>query len=114
MFSFIKITALSAMIGLGAIASGCQSDSKSHKMAGHQMGVECAKCGVTWATSSTPMHGGKGDAVTVVKRTEKSMVCPDCQNAAGEYLQVGRGKVAGDIVHSCKACGGEMKVCHVE
>ncbi len=115
MFSFIKASALTAVVGLGAIAAGCQSNgAATTRPAHHEMGVECSKCEVTWKTTNTPAYiGGKGTGVTVVRRSEKSMVCDECQNVATNYLPVGRGTVPGKAIHTCKMCGGEMKTCHV-
>jgi hypothetical protein len=101
------------------IAAGCQSDGSTGNASAlthdHAAGVACDKCKTTWVTtkyqSGTP--GSKTPVITGYRDVAQHE-CPDCRNMATTMLQQGKSLVPGQTVHSCKACGGEMKVCHTD
>ncbi len=85
-----------AVLAAGALA-GCQSTGESGEaLADGTSAVYCAKCQTTWV--QRPVSVGTRGAM--VYRTEKSMVCPECESTAAAFFKTGK------LAHTCKSCGG--------
>lgn len=115
MLTLSKISA--AIIGLSAaLVAGCQStgsSSQSKSTMDEPVALTCSKCQTTY--SRVPVTtGGPRSPQVVSYRTVANHECPDCRNAVKNWFTYGKMTFPGQIVHSCKTCGGEVKVCHTE
>jgi|GEM_PF-1150167 len=100
--SFILVAGAAVLAGIAL--TGCQSTGgTSEALADGTDAVYCAKCETTWVRSPDTTAGGK----STVYRTDKSMVCADCDSAAANYFKTGK------LEHTCKACGGKPSHCTV-
>ena len=98
------IFALAAGILAIATLVGCQSTGGSGEaLTDGSDAVYCAKCQTTWVQKPGTTGGGK----TTIYRTEKSMVCADCESTAATFFKTGT------MAHTCKSCGGAPTHCVV-
>lgn len=103
MFAYRPFTLLlgAGVLAMAAIA-GCQSSGGSGEvLADGTDAVYCAKCQTTWVQRPETTGGGK----TTIYRTEKAMVCADCESAASTFFKTGK------MAHTCKSCGGQPTHC---
>lgn len=101
-----SIRPFNLVLGTGVLfvlaLAGCQSTGESGEaLADGTTAVHCAKCQTTWVRK--PHTVGK----STVYRTEKSMVCADCESAAANFFKTGK------LEHTCKSCGGTPNHCVV-
>ena len=99
--SFILVVGASVLAG--AALTGCQSTGESGEaLAEGTDAVYCAKCQATWVRKRDTVAGK-----STVYRTEKTMVCADCESAATNFFKTGK------LEHTCKSCGGAPSHCVV-
>ena len=103
LFRFIILMA-GATVLAGAALTGCQSTGEtSEALVDGTDAVYCAKCQTTWVRNRDTTGGGK----STIYRTEKAMVCADCESAAANFFKTGK------LEHTCKSCGGTPSHCTV-
>jgi hypothetical protein len=114
-----KSVVAALMLGTGLFAAGCQSSGNAPAAGGatpanEPVALACSKCETTYkkvvVTSGAP---GRGPNI-VRYRTVADHECPDCRNVVKTWFSQGKTAMPGTVVHTCKACGGEVKVCHAE
>lgn len=101
-----KTTVAFTVIAVAAAVfiAGCQSiGGDGVAVSDGTSAVHCAKCQVTWVQKPETTGGGR----TTTYRTEKSMVCADCESAATSFFKTGK------LEHTCKSCGGTPTHCVV-
>src|SRR5688500_3291308 len=92
----------SAIVAAIVTLAGCKSGEKSEASASGDDAVMCGKCETVWVR--TEDHGLRAKGFTVY-RTEKRMVCPDCESAMANFVKTGK------LAHTCKTCGDALKHC---
>ncbi|GIW76714.1 MAG: hypothetical protein KatS3mg104_1777 [Phycisphaerae bacterium] len=107
------------LIGFGFLTVGCQSPNSStiSKNAGQNTDpvvLTCSKCQTNYA--KVPVIGGDSrTAYRIVRyKTVDDHQCPDCTNIVKTWVKLGKSSIPGQVIHSCKSCGGEVEVCHKE
>lgn len=106
--------ALSALtlVGGTALLTGCQSSGGGHSDgAMSPAAIACDKCKTTYTRTANP-GGSKSAPPITTYRTVAQHECPECRDVAKNILVQGKVPAQGTVVHTCKACGGEMKMCH--
>jgi hypothetical protein len=99
-----RVSLLGIAMAIAAVIAGCQSTGETDGTpVADTQAVHCAKCQTTWVQKPTSV-GTRG---ATIYRTEKAMVCADCESAAATFFKTGK------LEHSCKSCGGAPKHCVV-
>jgi hypothetical protein len=115
---FIAVALLAALL----IPAGCKSmdhhddHGAGAGAAGASANMSCAiycdKCQTTFTQAPVTASNPRGPYGVVGYRTVAKHECDECKKVAAEMIQQGKTMQPGQMVHKCKICGGEMRVCH--
>lgn len=107
------------LIGVGLLTAGCQSSGSS--MVSDSTGpttapivLTCSKCQTSYTRVPVISGNSRAEYRIVRYRTVHSHECSECTNVVTRWLKLSKSSVPGEVIHSCKSCGGEVKVCHKE
>lgn len=112
---FISSATMTLLTATFTFVAGCQSSSTvdASTKPVNETELTCAKCQTTYRKVVSTEPGFKGPTI-VRTRTVAEHECPECTNVAKDYFRAGKFQSPGSVVHSCKTCGGELKVCHTD
>lgn len=107
------------MVGAGLFAAGCQSTGTTAASGGagpttEPVALACSKCETTYKKVAVTGGNPRSGFNIVRYRTVGDHECPECTNAVKTWFSFNKSRFPGEVVHSCKSCGGEVKVCHEE
>jgi hypothetical protein len=119
MFILSKLFVAALTLGAGLLAAGCQTSgttamSGSDSPTTEPVALACSKCETTYKKVAVTGGNPRSGFNIVRYRTVADHECPECTNVVKSWFSYNKSRFPGEVVHSCKSCGGEVKVCHEE
>jgi hypothetical protein len=94
--TIVKVSSLLAIIaGLGFSSASAADPTTA---------ITCSKCQDVMVVNPANSGSKPGSGYTLFK-SQKVMVCPDCESAVQNFIKTGK------LAHHCSHCDGTMQTC---